>query len=101
MATKAVSVVRRIAVFATAVLLGTITPSFSAACQTGGGLMVRQTGKPAPDTVLVSVAQASGQFTLRLHNGPPGYDRVSAADVWLNGVQVFRESDFSQQVEWL
>lgn len=64
-------------------------------------LFVRGKGKPATESVSFGVYNPDGPFLIRLENGPDGHDRVSAARIWLNGAQVFGESDFNQQVEWL
>lgn len=64
-------------------------------------LFIRKTGKPVTETVQFTTMNPTDNFILRIQNGPTSYDRVSSATIVLNGVEIFRQSDFNQQVEWL
>jgi hypothetical protein len=63
----------------------------------------RAKGKPVTETFDFSGAESEGVFLLQIYNGGPqhNYRRTSAANVWLNGERLFRESDFNQQVTYL
>ena len=64
-------------------------------------LFVRAKGTPVYDTVPFSVHNPSASFVIKVKNGPPGYSRISSGDVWVNGTQMFFDSDFNQQVDTL
>jgi hypothetical protein len=84
-------------------LLVIVSNVFSALYIEREALFIRTTGKPQAETVNFSIANPAGAFVLKVQNGPPGYYRISSADVSinLNGTPIFTASDFNQQVEWL
>lgn len=60
----------------------------------------RGSGKPVMETVKFSSSYTGSGFILRIQNGDDqGNNRVSSADVLLNGQTVAKPSDFNQQVE--
>src|SRR6266850_2168678 len=64
---------------------------------------VRRTGEPVTKTRSFAVQQSTATYMIRVWNGgrTGQYDRVSSAIITLNGVDVFRPSDFNQQVALL
>ncbi|RPJ42091.1 MAG: hypothetical protein EHM27_03815, partial [Deltaproteobacteria bacterium] len=65
----------------------------------GPETFLRDRGKPAGEQVSITVEEATGPFILRLTNGTAeGNRRVSSAIIRLNGREVFRPSEFNQQV---
>lgn len=61
---------------------------------------VRNTGKPVAISNTISLpSMVHGPFTLNIANGDSdGGNRISSAQIILNGVQVFGSSDFNQNV---
>ncbi len=59
---------------------------------------VRAAGKPATVTDTFTVCDEAGQFTIAVDNGPGGEPKVSSGTIHVNGVEVIRQADFSQQV---
>ncbi|MCX5915020.1 MAG: hypothetical protein NTV04_24200, partial [Deltaproteobacteria bacterium] len=63
---------------------------------------LRERAKPKTEQVSISISDPTGPFLLRLTNGTAeGTRRVSSAGIKLNGQEVFRPSEFNQQVEEL
>ena len=69
----------------------------------GPRVFERSTGKPVTVTVPFSIgADAVSPFNMIVTNGAAnGSNRVSSATIKLNGVQIFSQSDFNQQVPQL
>ncbi len=65
----------------------------------GPETFLRERGKPGSEQVSIPVVEATGPFLLRLTNGTAdGARRVSSAVITLNGGEIFRPSEFNQQV---
>ncbi|MDH3672700.1 MAG: Ig-like domain-containing protein [Gammaproteobacteria bacterium] len=65
----------------------------------GPETFVRSKGQPVTVAREFSTVGFRGPFVLHLRNGDEGgKNRVSTAEVWLNGQQLFGPSDFSQNV---
>jgi RHS repeat-associated protein len=62
---------------------------------------IRSTGAPIYDSVLFSVYNPATNFILKIQNGPPGYFRISSAEVWVNGTKIVLENELNEKVEWL
>ncbi|MBN1981919.1 MAG: hypothetical protein JW795_10320 [Chitinivibrionales bacterium] len=63
-------------------------------------IFIRTTGEPRIDSLVFSMA-APTDYVLKIQNGPPGYYRVAAATIFLNGVEIFSPCDFNPHVAWL
>ena len=59
---------------------------------------VRATEKPVTVTDTFTVCDEAGQFTIAVDNGPGGEPMVSSGTIHVNGVEIIRQADFSQQV---
>jgi hypothetical protein len=60
---------------------------------------IRAKGKPKTEEMQINPDGFEAPFTLHLRNGDPnGENRSSSAWVWLNGQEIFKPSDFNQQV---
>jgi hypothetical protein len=75
--------------------------SYAGVCVEEEAFFVRSTAKPFLDSAAFTVGSPEGRFEVRIENGPEGYGRVSSAQVWLNGVEIFSQKDFNQKVEGL
>ena len=66
-------------------------------------LFIRQKGKPVTEIRSFSVYNPNQQFSIKIHNGPDGYERVSSATVSIlpNNEELFKPKNFNQQVEFL
>jgi hypothetical protein len=65
----------------------------------GPEVFIRSKGKPITDVREFSTTDFQDPYILHLRNGDDnGKNRVSSANVWLNGEALFEPSDFSQQV---
>jgi hypothetical protein len=75
-------------------------PAAAASAPAGFGPVqyVRGTGAPIASTESFAVCRPERAFRLRVDNGPNGRPRVSSAAIVVNGVEVVRERDLSQQV---
>ena len=60
---------------------------------------IRETGKPQVYTDTFNAPTTTGSYTLIVHNGKNGQNRVSSARIWLNDKQILGPSDFNQQVD--
>jgi hypothetical protein len=62
----------------------------------------RGKGNPVIETKTFSSSFTGSGFLVKIHNGDDqGSNRISSADVILNGNSVAKPSDFNQQVEWI
>jgi hypothetical protein len=62
---------------------------------------VRDKAGPTSFSDSFAVCDPAGKFTLSIDNGPAGAAQVSSASIAVNGVEIFRQSDFNQQVSHL
>ena len=61
----------------------------------------RNTGNPDVYTDTFTISQTAGNYMLNVQNGQDGKNRVSSALIWVNDVQIFSTSDFSQKIKVL